>query len=118
MRWFAGMLSLTATVLVISACKSPAPPLPPAPVFDTTRTIKEVMKSMVEPAADTLWNSVATNVTTTGTEVKAPTERQGLGQRPARSDRLDRGDEPDHHAGTAHGAAWHQVGQSRVRAGA
>ena len=74
MRWFTGMLSLTATVLVISACKSATPPLPPAPVFDSTRTIKEVMKSMVEPAADTLWNSVATNVTETGTQVKAPTE--------------------------------------------
>ena len=72
MRWLTGMLSLTATVLVISACKSPTPPPPPAPVFDTSRTIKEVMKSMVEPAADTLWNSVATNVTETGTEVKVP----------------------------------------------
>src|SRR4030095_4012443 len=66
------MLSLPAAVLVISACTSPPPPLPPAPVFDTNRTIKEVMKSMVEPAADTLWNSVATNVTETGTEVKVP----------------------------------------------
>jgi hypothetical protein len=73
MRSFVGILSVIATVIVVSACKSATPPPPPAPVFDTTRTIKEVMKSMVEPAADTLWNSVATNVTTTGTEVKAPT---------------------------------------------
>jgi cytochrome c556 len=72
MRSFAGFVLAIATVLVISACTSPAPAPPPAPVYDTTRTIKEVMKSMVEPAADTLWNSVATNVTTTGTEVKAP----------------------------------------------
>ena len=72
MRSLAGLLAVTATVLVISACKSPPPPPPPAPVFDTARTVKEVMKSMVEPAADTLWNSVATNVSTTGTEVKAP----------------------------------------------
>jgi hypothetical protein len=71
MRSFAGLLSMTATVLVISACKAPPPP-PPAPVYDTARTVKEVMKSMVEPAADTLWNSVATNVSTSGTEVKAP----------------------------------------------
>jgi hypothetical protein len=57
---------------VIAACKTQTPALPPASAFDTGRTVKEVMKSMVEPAADTLWNSVATNVTTTGTEVKAP----------------------------------------------
>ena len=72
MRSLAGILSVTATVLMITACKPSVPPPPPAPLYDTGRTIKEVMKSMVEPAADTLWNSVATNVTTTGTEVKAP----------------------------------------------
>ena len=75
MRSFAGLVAVTATVLVISACKSPTPP-PPAPAFDTARTVKEVMKSMVEPAADTLWNAVGTNVTTTGTQVKAPQSDQ------------------------------------------
>ena len=72
MRSFAGLVLATAAVLVISACKSSALTPPPAPVYDTARTVKEVMKSMVEPAADTLWNSVATNVSTSGTEVKAP----------------------------------------------
>jgi hypothetical protein len=72
MRSFAGFLSVTATVLVITACKSQAPAPPPAPAFDTALSVKDVMKSMVEPSADTLWNAVATNVTTTGTDVKTP----------------------------------------------
>jgi hypothetical protein len=72
MRSFAGLFSVTTTLLLITACKSQPPAPPPAPAFDTGRTVKEVMKAMVEPAADTLWNSVATNVTTTGTDVKAP----------------------------------------------
>ena len=42
MRSFARLCSLTATVVVIAACKTQTPAPPPAPAFDTGRTVKEV----------------------------------------------------------------------------
>ncbi|MEP7304374.1 MAG: hypothetical protein ABJA98_02540 [Acidobacteriota bacterium] len=68
MSRFARGLSITALGLVVAACRSQSN----EPVFRTTTTVKEVMKLMVEPSADILWNAVATSVTATGTEVKAP----------------------------------------------
>jgi hypothetical protein len=35
-------------------------------------TIRDIMKAMVEPRADALWNAVATTSTATGIETKAP----------------------------------------------
>ena len=47
-------LSITALGLVVAACRSHSN----EPVFRTTTTVKEVMKLMVEPSADILWNAV------------------------------------------------------------
>jgi predicted metallo-beta-lactamase superfamily hydrolase len=43
-------------------------------------TVKEIMGSMVEPSANALWNSVATNVTDKGPEVKAPQNDEQWGE--------------------------------------
>jgi hypothetical protein len=40
--------------------------------FRPTSTIKDIMDSMVDPSADVIWESVATIITITGTEEKAP----------------------------------------------
>jgi hypothetical protein len=53
-------------LLFSSACSGPAPE------YRTTATVREVMKSIVEPNADYVWKSVATKVTAKGIEEKAP----------------------------------------------
>lgn len=49
-------------------CKRAAPAVEYAPIG----TIREIMKSVVEPSADFIWGSVATNVTSKGVEKKMP----------------------------------------------
>jgi hypothetical protein len=43
-----------------------------APSQTTTFTIREIMQSMVEPRATSLWNAVSTSVTDKGIETNAP----------------------------------------------
>ncbi len=62
---------LMASCLLGSACAAP-PAGPPPPEFRTTATVQDIMKSMVEPAADAIWNAVAVNVKSDGVETKAP----------------------------------------------
>jgi hypothetical protein len=40
--------------------------------YRPTTTIKDLMDGMVDPAADTIWNSVATTITIKGKQEKAP----------------------------------------------
>jgi hypothetical protein len=40
--------------------------------YRPTTTIKDLMDGIVDPAADTIWDSVATTITTKGKEEKAP----------------------------------------------
>jgi plastocyanin len=42
------------------------------PTYRTDTTLKDIMDSVVDPQADVLWNSVATIVSATGTEERAP----------------------------------------------
>ena len=42
------------------------------PQFRPTATVKDIMTSVIDPEADVLWNSVATIVTASGTEERAP----------------------------------------------
>ena len=44
----------------------------PATQFRPTATVKDIMTSIIDPEADVLWNSVATIVSLTGTEERAP----------------------------------------------
>lgn len=45
---------------------------PPPPEYTTTATIKDLMVSIVDPSADVVWEAVATLVTASGTEERAP----------------------------------------------
>ena len=78
MRTFVWPFAVLASLFVLAACQSKPQPQAPAQAqsteapFRARLTIKEIMGSMVEPSADALWNSVATNVTDKGPEVKAP----------------------------------------------
>jgi hypothetical protein len=42
-------------------------------VMTRVGTIKEIMEGIVDPSADVVWESVATNITAAGVEEKAPT---------------------------------------------
>ena len=44
----------------------------PEPELRPTATIKDIMDSLVDPSADALWESVATVVTASGTDERAP----------------------------------------------
>lgn len=70
MRVFVGWFALTVTVFTIAACQSGK--APELPRYRPGVTVKEVMKSMVEPSADFLWKSVGTDVSSAGAEVHAP----------------------------------------------
>jgi hypothetical protein len=44
----------------------------PEAEYRPTTTIRDLMDGVVDPAADTIWNSVSTTITKKGTEEKAP----------------------------------------------
>jgi len=75
MRRFYWLFVLSITVFLVAACNStPATVQAPAagPPFRTTASIKDIMDSLVDPAADVLWESVATIVSAKGTEERRP----------------------------------------------
>jgi hypothetical protein len=55
--------------LLFTSCSAPAPAMPP---FQTTASMKDLMLNVIDPAADTLWESVGTVITAEGTFEKAP----------------------------------------------
>ena len=77
MRKFLLFLIVSLAGCLASACSTvktaePAKPAEPTIEFNTNFTIREIMQSMVEPKADTLWNAVSTEVTAKGPQTKAP----------------------------------------------
>jgi hypothetical protein len=59
--------------LALAGCKAAAPPPAPAAAeFRPTATIREIMGNMIDPSADTLWESVATIVSQAGIEDRRP----------------------------------------------
>src|SRR5262245_14962850 len=67
MRRFTWLLFGSMLIFVVVACNRSKPV-----EFRTTATIKDIMDSMVDPSADTLWESVATIVSAAGTEERQP----------------------------------------------
>jgi hypothetical protein len=76
--WFlpVGLAVFVGSLLVASACQSSPPPQPPPapqPDYAATSTIKDLMLSIVDPAADVVWLSVTTVQSAQGTKETAPT---------------------------------------------
>jgi hypothetical protein len=63
------LLLVLAGALLWSGCKAPPPPPPP---FKPVADMKQLMTSVVDPAADVIWGSVGTIVNAAGTIEKAP----------------------------------------------
>jgi hypothetical protein len=70
MRAFDWLFLVGVSLLVAAACSRPSTQRESP--FRPTSTIKDLMDSMVDPSADLLWDSVATIVSASGTEEKAP----------------------------------------------
>ena len=68
MRNVAWLFCVGVSLFLAAACTA----RDPQPEYRPTATIKDIMDSTVDPSADFLWDSVATVVTTTGTEERAP----------------------------------------------
>jgi hypothetical protein len=70
------LAAATATACGLAACsKSEPPAATPAPTtspIKLTAGIQDIMKDMIDPAADFLWESVSSTVTFEGTEEKQP----------------------------------------------
>jgi hypothetical protein len=64
-------LVLSVSAVIVGGCGSRQQP-GARPAFRTDATVKDIMDSIVDPQADVLWNSVATIVSATGTEERAP----------------------------------------------
>lgn len=62
---------------LLAACFNEVKAPSPEGYFKPTATVQDIMLSMVDPAADALWNSVSSTVTQAGSEDKQPhTEQQ------------------------------------------
>jgi plastocyanin len=64
-------VAFSALVLAASGCNR-REDRPPQSQFRPTATVKDIMTSVIDPEADVLWNSVATIVSLSGTEERAP----------------------------------------------
>jgi hypothetical protein len=69
-------LLLACAAVLAASCTADGDPSPgaegSAAVFRTTAAIEEVMRYMIDPAADSIWNAVVTEVTSAGTTERAP----------------------------------------------
>ncbi len=65
---------LVATTLLSAACAGPGPVAPPAagPDLQPTTTIEDLMRFMIDPAADALWDAVVVTSTPDGLEEQRP----------------------------------------------
>jgi hypothetical protein len=71
MRTFHWLLLVGISLLLVAAACSRSAPQRESPLRPTS-TVKDLMDSMVDPSADVLWDSVATIVSASGTEERAP----------------------------------------------
>ena len=71
MSRFPMAVAFSALVLAAPACDT-REERRAQPQYRPTATVKDIMTSVIDPEADVLWNSVATIVSLTGTEERAP----------------------------------------------
>ena len=66
-------LALAALCVTTACSKSqPAPAASDTPQYEAAATVKDIMLSIVDPAADQVWNAVTTVQTAKGTEETVP----------------------------------------------
>src|SRR3954463_15917228 len=70
MRNYLMLISVCIVVVLCTSCK--AQEAPKESEYKLTSPIRQIMRSMVMPNADVLWNAVSTKVTDKGTEENAP----------------------------------------------
>ncbi len=72
-------VTLAATLLTSCATDAPAPSAPPLPEFQPTASVEDIMRSMIDPSANAMWDAVVTTVTDAGVdEVRPETEEEWL----------------------------------------
>ncbi len=72
-------ITLATTVLTSCATDAPAPSAPPLSELQPTTSVEDIMRSMVDPSADAIWDAVVTTVTDAGVEeVRPRTEEEWL----------------------------------------
>src|SRR5207244_3797108 len=70
MRRFAWLSCVGVSLFLAAACQSRQPQ--PQAEYRPSATIKDIMDSLVDPSADALWESVATEVTVAGIDERQP----------------------------------------------
>ena len=60
-EWIAGWFGLVTATTVLAAC---APD--PAPLYRPTATVEEIMRGLIDPSADAIWDAVVTDATAGG----------------------------------------------------
>ena len=71
-----------AVLLAVGACTPPQRAIPPPPPFKPSASIQDLMKAIVDPSADALWESVSSEMTSKGIEEKQPrTDQEWLAVR-------------------------------------
>ncbi len=58
--------------MALTSCARPVQEKPAAPPFLPAASIQDLMQSLIDPAADALWESVSSETTATGTEERQP----------------------------------------------
>ena len=72
-------IAIAAALLSSCAADPPAPLAPPLPEFQPTVSVEDIMRTMIDPSADAMWDAVVTTVTDTGVEeVRPKTEEDWL----------------------------------------
>ena len=74
LSWRRRVILAVAALCATTACSKsePAPSASDAPQYEAAATVKDIMLSIVDPAADQVWNSVTTVQTAKGTEETVP----------------------------------------------
>ena len=76
-----GLLGVMLAGALLTSCASeiPAPAATSLPEFQPTASVEDIMRSMVDPSADAMWDAVVTTVTDAGIEeVRPETEEEWL----------------------------------------
>lgn len=74
MRKYLLLTVMSIFVLLIGACaqQTTEPPAQTQPQYQTTATVRDIMDSVVDPAADVVWGAVETIVSAKGVEERFP----------------------------------------------